>query len=219
MPISTLKIHQREKVVWTRISGRLALNFVIKDDDRELKNVVSRAKLGDKDAFATIVNALDRRVLTACNRACYGHHEFEDVATEVWLGVWERIPTFEGTTVQDILRLAFSIVKFRSIDFHRRRLRQPGQLHADEDGSTDEPVSSDVNPLNKLILREESEAIKNCIESQADPESLTTWRMKKMEGMSYEEIMDNLSIQIGTVGSRINRVEKIVAGCMEGRGL
>ena len=196
------------------------MNFNSRGKDPSLRDEVSRAKQGDRDAFAIIVTQLDRRLLAACYRACFGHHEYEDVAIKVWLEVWTALPAFYGTTAEDIRKFAIDRANLRSIDFHRKRKKSLlRELPTYDDGKTDEPVSLDLPQLNKMVLLEESEAIRNCIESKANADALNTWRMKKIEGMSYDEIMEALSIKKGAVGSRINRVEKIIAGCMEGREL
>ena len=89
----------------------------------------------------------------------------------------------------------------------------------DDDEKTYDPASSGIDSLDRLILLEESEAIRKCLESKADSESLKTWRMKKIEGLSYKDISITLSIPEGTVGRRINRVKLIIVGCTEGHGL
>jgi len=161
--MAVIKINQTRNVVWIRILGRFALNFGNVGTDPSLREEVLRAKQGDKDAFAIIFHKLEERLLAFCHQACYGHHEFEDVATEVWVEIDRKLPNYEGATAQEIFRLAVTIARQRSIDFYRRRRRQPGQFPMDDDEKTYDPASSGIDSLDRLILLEESEAIRKCI--------------------------------------------------------
>jgi RNA polymerase sigma-70 factor, ECF subfamily len=84
--------------------------------------VLGRARRGDDSAFAALWRWLHPSILRWLRVVSPG--SADDVASEVWLSVATGLDGFEGTD-RDFRAWVFTIARRRSIDFARRRERQP----------------------------------------------------------------------------------------------
>lgn len=129
--------------------------------------------------------------------------EAEDLMQETYLRAYRAIGGFRGG---DIRAWLFAILRHAFLDECRRRGRSPlVALDVDEGGDT----------LAASVPSAEIEALRN-MPSAALAQAFATlpvdWRMIVMladvEGFSYREIAEMMSIPLGTVMSRLHRARK-----------
>jgi RNA polymerase sigma-70 factor (ECF subfamily) len=107
------------RIVETRTSDREA------PTDRDL---VERARRGDRDAFGRLV-ARERERLVALARALVGdHHAGEDCAQEAFVAAYRRLSTLKDP---DRFRAWLARILVRLAHRARRRLRRPDPLPTD----------------------------------------------------------------------------------------
>lgn len=90
--------------------------------DDEFERVLSGARLGSGAAFAALYAWLAPNVVSYLRRQ--GAEDPDDLASEVFLGVFRNIATFQGTGDQ-FRSWVFSIAHRRLIDDRRKRGRRP----------------------------------------------------------------------------------------------
>lgn len=171
--------------------------------DREL---VERAKKGDQDAFEQLVRDNQNRVFSLALRLVNDREEAADLSQEAFVRAWQGLRSFQGES-------SFSTWLYRlttnlCIDWLRRQKRREGVEPAvsldDEDSGWAEPADRDSDPHLLLERSERGKALARGLDRLPD------WQrrvlvLRELSGLSYQEIGDELDIDLGTVKSRIAR--------------
>lgn len=171
------------------------------------QELVARAKSGDADAFAQLVEANQNRIYSLALRMVGNPEDAADLAQEAFLSAWRGLERFQGEA-------AFSTWLYRltsnaCIDFLRKekRKRAAGSvLYLDdtEEGATLDLPDYDADPHRQLEQSEVREAIANGL-AELSPEHRKVLALREVSGLSYAEIADILGLEEGTVKSRISR--------------
>ncbi len=181
--------------------------------------LVQRAKAGDQEAFAQLMEQYQRPIYNLTLRMCGRPEDAEELTQTAFFHAWRGLPDFaeEASFFTWLYRLATNA----SIDFLRREarrfsLRNTLPLHG-EDGSPMDlpdtrqlPESSALEADRRAVLDAGFAALK---EEQRD-----ILLMRELEGLSYQEIADLLSLELGTVKSRIARARLALRGILEENG-
>jgi RNA polymerase sigma-70 factor, ECF subfamily len=88
--------------------------------DREL---VAQAASGDEDAFSQLVRQYQAVIKSYLYRLTACREDAEDLAQEVWIGVFTRLAAFEGES--SVRTWLFRIVTDLALDHHRVKARWP----------------------------------------------------------------------------------------------
>ena len=172
------------------------------------QELVARAKAGDSDAFAQLLEENQDRVYSLALRMVNNPEDAADLAQEAFLAAWRGLENFQGEA-------AFSTWLYRlttnlCIDFLRKekRKRSAGTvLYLDdteeEEGSMDLPDYS-ADPHRQLEQTEVREQIADAM-ATLSPEHRKILSLREVSGLSYQEIADILGVEEGTVKSRIAR--------------
>lgn len=172
------------------------------------QELVARAKAGDSDAFAQLLEENQDRVYSLALRMVNDPEDAADLAQEAFLSAWRGLEKFQGDA-------AFSTWLYRltsnlCIDFLRKekRKRAAGTIlylddTEDEEASIDLPDYS-ADPHRQLEQTEVREQIAQGM-AALSPEHRQILSLREISGLSYAEIADVLGMEEGTVKSRIAR--------------
>ena len=171
------------------------------------QELVARAKSGDADAFAQLVEANQNRIYSLALRMVGNPEDAADLAQEAFLSAWRGLERFQGEA-------AFSTWLYRlasnaCIDFLRKEKRKRaagGVLSLDdtEEGATLDLPDYDADPHQQLEQSEVRRAIADGL-AGLSPEHRNVLTLREISGLSYAEIADLLGLEEGTVKSRISR--------------
>ena len=171
------------------------------------QELVARAKGGDTDAFAQLVEENQNRIYSLALRMVGNPEDAADLAQEAFLSAWRGLERFQGEA-------AFSTWLYRltsnaCIDFLRREKRKRaagGVLSLDdtEEGATLDLPDYDADPHQHLERSEVRQAIADGL-AGLSPEHRRVLALREISGLSYAEIADLLGLEEGTVKSRISR--------------
>lgn len=169
---------------------------------------ISLAKAGDHDAFAQLVEENQDRVYSLALRMVNNPDDAADLAQEAFLSAWRNLSGFQGEA-------AFSTWLYRltsnlCIDFLRKEKRKRAAgavLYLDD--TEEEEASIDLpdygaDPHRQLEQAEMREQLDRAM-AALSPEHRTILSLREVSGLSYREIADLLSVEEGTVKSRIAR--------------
>ena len=170
-------------------------------------DLVRRAAAGSERAFEALVRMYERKVYAYAYRLLSNREDAEEVTQDVFVKLWRTLDRFrwECTFSTWILR----ITKNAATDALRRREDATEPLfREDEEGesyalSIADPAV-DSNPVTAYEAKERRELLRRAIAS-LPPDFREILVLREMEGMSYADIAEFLSIEEGTVKSRINR--------------
>jgi RNA polymerase sigma factor (sigma-70 family) len=138
-----------------------------------------------------------------CLRMLASSHAAEDVTQDVFLSAYRRIDSFRGGVFRAwLLRIAANACT----DELRRRKRRP-QVSLDDSGEDGSPlplVDESESPEESLLRGELSRYIQaGLMALPADQRTVVV--LCDVQGLSYEEISEALSVSLGTVKSRLSR--------------
>lgn len=172
------------------------------------QELVARAKAGDSDAFAQLVEDNQDRVYSLALRMVSNPEDAADLAQEAFLSAWRALDSFQGDA-------AFSTWLYRltsnlCIDFLRRekRKRAAGSIlyldaTEEEEASIDLPDHGS-DPHRQLERSEVREQIGAAM-AALSPEHRQVLSLREVSGLSYADIAAILNVEEGTVKSRIAR--------------
>ena len=169
-------------------------------NDQE-QNWIQAAKNGDQAAFGHLVETYQKRVYALTVRMCPTRELAEEAAQEVFLSAWQGLPFFRGDS-------AFSTWLYRlasnaCVDLLRKEGRHQGPS-LDDETVTDDVADPSPTPEKAAEQRELRAQIEAGLRSLS-PEHREVLVLREIQQLSYDEIADTLSLDLGTVKSRINR--------------
>lgn len=169
--------------------------------DNQEQNWIQSARNGDQAAFGQLVIKYQKRVYALTVRMCPTPELAEEAAQETFLSAWQGLPFFRGDS-------AFSTWLYRlasnaCVDLLRKEGRHQGPSLDDEAVSAEVP---DARPTPEAAA--EQKELRAQIEAglrTLSPEHREVLILREIQQLSYDEIADALSLDLGTVKSRISR--------------
>jgi len=184
-------------------------------DEIEDKVLIERAKMGDAEAYESLVRRYQRVIYRLCLGMTGTHPAADDLAQETFIKAYFALARFkEGTNFFAWIR---RIALNSSLNYLKTRRREEplGDRSGDNPGAV---FSSKIDTPHDLLLRNDTgRAVDKAL--QALPSKLkAVFMLHAVEGLRYEEISRTLGLPIGTVMSRLSRarrrLQKLLAGCL-----
>lgn len=169
--------------------------------------IVQRSVKGDREAFEQLVQLYERRVYTMALRMVGSPEDAYDLSQETFLRVYRSIRTFRGEA--KFSTWIYKIVSNLCITFLRRknRIRQI-PLEQEADGGFEISLPDDrFNPELVLERVEISRTIEQALKTLSE-EHRAIFILRELNGLSYAEIGEILSLEEGTVKSRLFRARE-----------
>lgn len=157
--------------------------------------------------FKELVLDHQDRVLNIIFRFLNNKEDAEDVAQEVFVAVYQNLPTFQGNAQLStwIHRIAVN----KSMDFLRKRNRKKrlGQIKQivglnDIEEKIAAPTSS--NPHLILENKERARILKQAVDSLSEKQRIAI-NLNKYEGFSYREVAEIMQTTLASVESLIHK--------------
>lgn len=165
-----------------------------------------RAKEGDQQAFAQLVEEHQKRVYNLALRMVKNPADAEEVVQEAFVNAWRGLACFKGES--SFATWMHRLTTNACIDFLRREKnrRQMDQRPLEDEntgGQLDVPDQSPT-PQQRLERRERVQMLREALR-QLSEEHRQVLELRAMDGLSYEEIGQLLDLPPGTVKSRLAR--------------
>ncbi len=170
--------------------------------DREL---VAKAKRGDREAFGQLVLRHQQQVYHMALRMVRNREDAEDVAQEAFVTAYRRLAEFRGFSSFRTWVISIALNRGRNLlrdNPPERSAELPASLTA---GTTD--------PLEALEAKERSELLERAIDA-LPPKQRMTVLLRVREGMSHKEIARALGTSPGTSKANyhfaVNRLREVM---------
>ena len=178
------------------------------DEDRIL-SAVQAVLDGDGNAFEDIVRTYEKNVYNIALRMTGDREDALDISQEAFLKAYHSLPSFRGEGKFSVW--LYRIVSNTCLDFLRSRSRRSEVSLSveDENGETAEmEILDDTLSPERLYERKLTrEALqRGLLRLPEDQRKILL--LREIEGLSYDEISQVLSLEVGTVKSRIFRARK-----------
>jgi RNA polymerase sigma-70 factor (ECF subfamily) len=174
---------------------------------------VSRCQKGEVDAFETLVEKYQRKVLNITYRMIGNYDDACEVVQDAFLSAYKGIRKFRGES--RFSTWLYSI----AINHAKNHMRKMTARYHHETAGLDDPVEMESGPcrggvpahepsiVEQLEKKEIQAKVQECI-NLLDEEYRTVLVLRDLQEFSYEEISDILKIPDGTVKSRLFRARE-----------
>ncbi|EDY82891.1 RNA polymerase sigma factor, sigma-70 family [Verrucomicrobiia bacterium DG1235] len=179
--------------------------------DDQTDTLVFQAKEGSQTAFNQLVTLHYDKVYGQALRMTRSEEDAKDVAQLAWIKVWKKLSSFRGDSA--FTSWVYRITTFTALDLIRKR--NSSRETATEAEYLENAANADASPIASpdQITNLERKELQSRIDDAMTklPEKLrTALQLREIEGLSYEEIAQQLQCKTGTVMSRLFNARKSI---------
>ena len=171
--------------------------------------IVRKVLQGDVNAFEKLVTEYEKAVYAIALRMTGNAEDAADMTQEAFIKAYNSLQSFRGDSKFSVW--LYRIANNVCLDFLRSRSRKPTVSLSVEDDEGEEAQLdvADESQSPELLLerRLTRDAVRRGLEA-LPPDYKQVLLLREIQGLSYEEIAAALSIEVGTVKSRIFRARK-----------
>lgn len=184
------------------------------------KEVIEGCKAGDRKAFEKIVLFYQKRVFNYAYRMLGNMEEAKELAQEVFVSVFESIRELREEVKFD------AWLKQIMLNHCRNRWKYLKRRHYFNTDSIDDPIETEegevpkpfIDPSDKPDVLYEKKRVqewiqKGLLELKEDQRELIV--LRDLQGFSYEEMGNLLSLPEGTVKSKLHRARMELKNILE----
>jgi len=173
--------------------------------------LVERARAGDREAFAGLVQAYQTPVYNLAYRMLGTAGEAEEATQETFLRLYRRLDTYDAQ--QKLSSWVLAIASHHCID--RLRRRRTVHLSLDEVPEAAMP-SADEAPEHGLLQREREQEMQEMLATLPESYRLVIV-LRYWYDLSYEEMAQTLGSSASAVKSRLHRARELLAASLARR--
>ncbi len=176
--------------------------------EEQILSVIRRVLDGDANAFEAIVREYERNVYNIALRMSGEREDALDISQEAFLKAYHSLHSFRGESKFSVW--LYRIVSNTCLDFLRERKRRaevPLVRGDDEDEEEREIPDESLSPETLYERSLTREAVRRGLLSLPEDQRKILL-LREIQGFSYEEIGKILSLESGTVKSRIFRARR-----------
>ena len=177
--------------------------------EEQILSIIREVLDGDANAFEDIVREYERNVYNIALRMSGEREDALDISQEAFLKAYHSLRSFRGDSKFSVW--LYRIVSNTCLDFLRERKRRaevPLVREDDEGGEAQTQIPDEsLSPETLLERKLTREALRRGLESLPDDQRKILL-LREIQGFSYEEIGSILSLESGTVKSRIFRARR-----------
>ncbi len=149
-----------------------------------------------REHFKTLYESYSGLLMRFVYRFTSNREQAEEILHEVFSELLSALP--QMTQEDDLKAWLFSVAKNKSINFEKRKSRQivSDEITSAAVGSSDIEYEVSESQLHGQL---------QVYQSRLPNDLAQTWSLRR-QGLSYQEISENLGIPLGTVKSRFSRL-------------
>ena len=176
------------------------MTSALKPDDDE-RQLIKRAAAGEREAFGTLVERYQRRVVSVARALVHNPDDAVELGQETFIRAFQSLPRFEARS--SFATWLYRIAANLAIDWRRREGRHL-VMHGDEAQAELERVPAPQADAFTTTARGELGAKLNQALDELTPDHRAVILLREVDGLSYDEISDILGCPKGTVMSRLH---------------
>lgn len=162
----------------------------------EEKELFSRIATRDEMAFKWIFEQYRSKLFNFTLKICKSEEVAEEIIHDVFLKLWTSRDLLHG--IENPLSFLFTIAKNKSLD-HLRKVARDAKLM---DGLW-LTIQNDRDPIQEMMEAKESYQIVNKAIGLLTPQQRLIWTLSREEGLSHEQIAQQLEISKNTVNNHL----------------
>ena len=182
------------------------------------KELINKAKSGDKRAFEEIIGLYEKKVFSTIYYMVKNENEIEDIAQEVFVKIYKNLKNFkeESSLYTWIYRITINVCidelkRKKNIVYIDERIQT-------EDGQVEMQLEDETKGPEKLAEEEElKRKLTSCVR-KLPIDQRTMIVLRDIKGFTYMEIAEMTKMNLGTVKSKINRARASLKKILEEDG-
>lgn len=184
---------------------------------RELDlELVESAQAGDPQAFETLVQRYKVRLTRYLSLLIRDPADADDVVQETFIRAYMALNNFRGEASFStwLFRIGLNVAK-HNLAKRGRQLPRASDPGDDEGGGHEGAGEADFDtPEAKMETQEILVLLEEAL-ARLPEEQRTSFELRELEGLSYEEIATQMDCPVGTVRSRIHRARDTLAAVLK----
>jgi RNA polymerase sigma-70 factor (ECF subfamily) len=189
------------------------------EEDRAL---IAKAQAGDMGAFRGLVERHQRRAFAIALSLVRDENDARELVQDAFLRVYKSLSSFQGGS--SFFTWLYRIITNLSIDLMRKPGRQTtdleeARLDRDEGADADVPMLGRVDgadPVDVVRRREIAARLQSALDALPSYHRAVIV-MREIDGLSYEEMAQTMSVSKGTIMSRLfharQKLQRALADC------
>ena len=176
-----------------------------KKDDKEDLRWLRKAKMGNQRAFEKLVLKYQQRIYFTVRKMVLDHSDSNDIVQDTFVKAYTNLHQFDERFpfYPWLHRIAINTTLNHQTKASRRK--EIFTIEGEEEYKQFKP--STENPLKEIIQKELKDHVAQAME-QLSFNQRTVFVLRTSEGLSYQEIGQQLNISVGTVMSRLSRARE-----------
>jgi len=172
----------------------------------EETDIIKAVLEGDTESFRLLVQRYQKPIIRMIANLINDRHICEDVAQEVFLAAYKKLPSFDPAR-SSFSTWLFTVARNKSINVMKKR-KIPSTGNPPEEMDFSEPADSLVR--DELFI-----ALDKALKSLS-PGHRRALVLAEFENLPYEQIAQIEGVRIGTIKSRINRAKHRLRSTLDG---
>jgi len=172
----------------------------------EETGIIKAVVEGNTESFRLLVQRYEKPIIKMIANLINDRHICEDVAQEVFLAAYKKLPSFDPAR-SSFSTWLFTIARNKSINAIKKR-RIPSTGNPPENPDFSEPADSLIR--DELFI-ELDKAMKSL-----SPGHRRALVLAEFENLPYEQIAQIEGVRVGTIKSRINRAKHRLRSALDG---
>jgi RNA polymerase sigma-70 factor (ECF subfamily) len=181
----------------------------VKREEEQL--LVDRCRQGDRESFAQLMRLHERQIFNFTYRMLGDEEEAEDLTQDIFIAAFKGIRKFRGEAKFStwLYRIALNQTRNRIKYLSRRDFfaKQNRRAQHKEESPWENPeflADSAPTPEQWTLTKSMAAQVQECLD-QIPPQARQILVLRDVQGFSYEELSEMLSLNPGTVKSRLHR--------------
>ncbi len=171
--------------------------------------VVQKVIDGDANAFEVLVTEYEKSVYNIALRMTGNAEDAADMTQEAFIKAYNNISSFRGDSKFSVW--LYRIVSNVCLDYLRSKNRRPTvslTVEDDQGEDTEMEIADNSDTPEEMLERSLTrDSVRRGLNA-LPPDYRQILLLREIQGMSYDEIAEALSLEAGTVKSRIFRARK-----------
>lgn len=170
----------------------------------EEKELIDKAKAGDKKALAELVKKYEQTIYNFAFKICRDRNKAEHIMQETFFSMVKSLHQFDGKS--KLSTWLYRIVANHCLMLARKIKSRPFVDVADDDSLFEEKYSADWSTLPyKNTENEELKSILDTAIKKLSPDYRMVFLLRDVEGLSTDETAQVTDLSVAAVKSRLHR--------------
>jgi RNA polymerase sigma-70 factor (ECF subfamily) len=190
---------------------------------QEEQLLVDRCRRGDRESFAQLMRLHEKQIYNFTYRMLGNEGEAEDLTQDIFIAAFRGIRSFRGEAKFStwLYRIALNQARNRIKYLSRRKFFARQARRADYGAkmvseSPEGLADSAPTPEQWTIMKDLAAQVQECL-NQIPHQARQILILRDVQGFSYDELSEMLSLKPGTVKSRLHRARAALRECLAGK--